>query len=97
MKKKLMRHIRKAKAQISIVITAKSLGFCKIHVNIKYDLSTHQKSKCCAYWNLLLGLYRIPKACFLSPAENKFDLELSSKVFFFTELCSLDIAFEESE
>ena len=31
-----------------------------------------------------------------SPAENKFDLELSSKVFFFTELCSADIAFEES-
>ena len=32
-----------------------------------------------------------------SPAENKFDLELSSKVFFFTESCSVDIAFEESE
>ena len=32
-----------------------------------------------------------------SPAENKFDLELSSKVFFFTESRSVDIAFEESE
>ena len=32
-----------------------------------------------------------------SPAENKFDLELNSKVFFFTESCSVDIAFEESE
>ena len=42
-----------------------------------------------------------PYACFLflvdSPAENKFDLELSSKVFLFTESCSVDIAFEESE
>ena len=32
-----------------------------------------------------------------SPAENKIDLELSSKVFFFTESCSVDISFEESE
>ena len=32
-----------------------------------------------------------------SPAENKFDLELSSKVFFFSELCSVDIVFEDSE
>ena len=32
-----------------------------------------------------------------SPAENKFDLELSSKVFFLTESRSVDIAFEESE
>ena len=32
-----------------------------------------------------------------SPAENKIDLELSSKVFFFTESSSVDIAFEESE
>ena len=34
---------------------------------------------------------------YISPAENKFDLELSSKVFFFTESRSVDIAFEESE
>ena len=33
----------------------------------------------------------------ISPAENKFDLKLSSKVFFFTESCSVDIACEESE
>ena len=32
-----------------------------------------------------------------SQAESKFALELSSKVFFFTESCSVDIAFEESE
>ena len=32
-----------------------------------------------------------------SLAENKFDLELRFKVFFFTEFCSVDIAFEESE
>ena len=39
----------------------------------------------------------IPLHTPISPAENKFDLELSSKVFFFTEFCSVDIAFEESE
>ena len=36
-------------------------------------------------------------AYFSAPAENKFDLELSSKVFFFTESCSVDIAFKDSE
>ena len=33
----------------------------------------------------------------ISPAENHFDLELRSKVFFFTDSCSADLAFEESE
>ena len=47
----------------------------------------------------LNGHFQNFNLCFatLSPAENKFDLELSSKVFFFTELCSVDLAFEESE
>ena len=33
----------------------------------------------------------------ISPAENYFDLELKSKVFFFTDSCLADLAFEESE
>ena len=32
-----------------------------------------------------------------SPAENHFDLEVRSKVFFFTDSCSADLAFEESK
>ena len=32
-----------------------------------------------------------------SPAENHFDLELRSKVFFFTDSGSADITFEESK
>ena len=47
---------------------------------------------CSLIWNNLLTMFDT-----YSPAENKFDLELSSKVFFFTELCSVYIAFEESE
>ena len=33
----------------------------------------------------------------LSPAENHFDLELKSKIFFFTDSGSSDITFEESK
>ena len=32
-----------------------------------------------------------------SPAENHFDLELRSKVFFFTDSGSADVTFEESK
>ena len=32
-----------------------------------------------------------------SPAETHFDLELRSKVFFFTDSCSADLVFEESK
>ena len=58
-----------------------------------------ERSKCVLLFDIKFKLVLfIHLLIFLSsPAENKFDLELSSKVFFFTEFCSVDIAFEESE
>ena len=59
-------------------------------------------------WVSLLGFenhpkiitYFIPstlKKWVYSPVDNHFDLELRSKVVFFTDSCSAEFAFEESE
>ena len=61
---------------------------------IKYILSLDQNLRE-SRWSFSTVASNSSKKRSISPAENKFVLEFSSKIFFFTELGSVDIAFEE--